>query len=560
MRRFLPIKGPGGRALTPKEAVALVVLGITLVLCVLTLLAGEKAYVAARPQNPIFALVSALGRTMGGGIVAFYGLVLVWSGLIYFRGEKIARVTPVGGRLAAALCVALALSGALGIAQIDTAGSLGLVVGTALGNTFGGVVGVLLLLALMALGINLAGQGAWAALRGEPAMAAATASAAGPYVGKSSGFGFGQPGAPAGRLAGEPQLPDDGDPTPDERSFAVTQAMEEIERSQGVRIVDVDRDEEVAQEEPVEEEIELARRPSIGEEVASAPAPAPETEEAIIQRRLREIGVAMQPPAVVEPDAPADAAEEATETVVRDEDDEEAYLMARHGFVPVPAEVKPAAPAAPEDGDEVAEVEAAEVEAAEVESAEREIAEAELAEAETTETETVEPEVVETGYAVVEVAANDVEPEEDDEDAPARYAVHPEDLLGGEAESYLDPEDDPEDDAEEQAALTFIPLPPAEKPAAEEEPVRAWSDDEQDAEPAEEASVALEEAPAEEAGFAVAVEDDEEEPEAVEEEPAGDPFARSQLVLRFEPEPRPVAEEDFDRPYTSFDWRGRPLD
>ena len=38
MRKFLPIKGPGGRYLTPNEKVALLILGLTLVLCVLTLL------------------------------------------------------------------------------------------------------------------------------------------------------------------------------------------------------------------------------------------------------------------------------------------------------------------------------------------------------------------------------------------------------------------------------------------------------------------------------------------------------------------------------------------
>ena len=90
MRMFLPIKGPGGRYLTSREKVALLILGVTLVLCVLTLLNGEKAYSGEGSRNPIFALVSLLCRKFGAGIVALYALVLVWSGLIYFKGEKIA--------------------------------------------------------------------------------------------------------------------------------------------------------------------------------------------------------------------------------------------------------------------------------------------------------------------------------------------------------------------------------------------------------------------------------------------------------------------------------------
>ena len=41
-------------------------------------------------------------------------------------------------------------------------------------------------------------------------------------------------------LSGRAPLPDDGDPTREDRSFAVTQAMEEIERSQGVTIVEIE--------------------------------------------------------------------------------------------------------------------------------------------------------------------------------------------------------------------------------------------------------------------------------------------------------------------------------
>jgi hypothetical protein len=131
---FLPIKGPGGRYLTSREKVALLILGITLVLCILTILHGEHAYLRDQSRNPIFSLVSLLCRKFGGGIIALYALVLVWSGLIYFQGEKIARVTPLTGRLFAALAVTVGVSGALGIAKLETAGGLGSLVGGALGR------------------------------------------------------------------------------------------------------------------------------------------------------------------------------------------------------------------------------------------------------------------------------------------------------------------------------------------------------------------------------------------------------------------------------------------
>jgi len=276
MRSFLPIKGPGGRALTTREKIALLILGVTLVLCVLTMLAGKGAYLASDAQNPVFGFVGWLSRSFGAGIVALYGLVLVWSGLIYFKGERIADATPLSGRFAAALGVTIGISGALGIADLHSAGNLGTLVGTALGNTIGGALGFPLLLLLMLLGVNLAGQGALTALR-QPALAVAPAAT--PYAPGSS---FGLRDADGGRIVHEPPLPDDGDPSPDERSLAVTQAMEEIERSHGVTIVDV----EPAADENSET---IEERPSIGEEVEAAPVPAPETEEAEVQRGLAEI-------------------------------------------------------------------------------------------------------------------------------------------------------------------------------------------------------------------------------------------------------------------------------
>ncbi|MHC4728951.1 MAG: hypothetical protein ACYS6Z_00005, partial [Planctomycetota bacterium] len=103
MRMFLPIKGPGGRYLTPNEKIALLILGLTLVLGVLTLLAGEAAYLDDGAQNPVFGFVAVLCRSTGGGIIALYALVVVWSGLIYFKGERVADVAPLGGRMFAAL-------------------------------------------------------------------------------------------------------------------------------------------------------------------------------------------------------------------------------------------------------------------------------------------------------------------------------------------------------------------------------------------------------------------------------------------------------------------------
>ncbi len=272
MRNFLPIKGPGGRALTPKEKVALCVLGVTLVLCVLTMVAGESAYSDTQARNPIFAVVAMLCRALGGGIVGLYAVVLVWSGLIYFKGERIADVAPVAGRMLAAFGVVVGISGALGIGSVPTAGALGSLVGGALGNTIGGTLGIGVLLALMLLGVHLSSQGAWGALREPSPIVAHGYSVSAPTL-EASG----------GRVSSEPPLPDDGDPSPDERTNAVTLAMEEIERSHGVTIVDVERT----------DASEAESRPSIGEEVEAATPPAHETDEAEVQRGLREVSEAL---------------------------------------------------------------------------------------------------------------------------------------------------------------------------------------------------------------------------------------------------------------------------
>jgi len=310
MRMFLPIKGPGGRYLTSREKVALLILGLTLVLCVLTILHGENAYATDGSKNPIFAVVSLLCRKFGAGIVALYALVLVWSGLIYFKGEKIAKVTPLTGRLFAALAVTVRVSGALGIAHLQTAGGLGNVVGGALHRTFGGGVGFPVLMGLMLLGLHLAGQGAWAAMREPIPVAAAPRSAAGTITID-----------PTSRRVSGITFVDDGDPTAGERTLAVTQAMEEIERSKGVTIIEMDE------------------RPSIGEEVEEAPAPPPASEEAEVQEGLAAVTDALEVA-----DAPREEAW-AVEAEVQEEPPraEEDYETEEHGLIPVPPADNPAA-------------------------------------------------------------------------------------------------------------------------------------------------------------------------------------------------------------------------
>ena len=96
MRMFLPIKGPGGRYLTPNEKVALLILGLTLVLGVLTLLAGEAAYLDDGAQNPIFGFVAVLCRGIGGGIILNGQL---YRGVRYTAGELGHVVLMAGGPL-----------------------------------------------------------------------------------------------------------------------------------------------------------------------------------------------------------------------------------------------------------------------------------------------------------------------------------------------------------------------------------------------------------------------------------------------------------------------------
>ncbi|MHC4449518.1 MAG: hypothetical protein ACYS0E_05140 [Planctomycetota bacterium] len=267
MRQFLPIKGPGGRALTLKEKVALVVLAVTLILCVLTLLAGDDAFGPEPARNPVFAFVGILARSVGVGIIGLYAIVMLWSGLIFFKGERVAGDKPMPGRAMAAIGIAIGISGMLGLAQLDAAGVLGSLVGGAIGNAFGAVFGFALLLAMLVLGGHLAGQGAWSALRGPIALAAAA-----PVAPATGGFTLPEQSP---RVGATEYLPDDGDPSADERTRAIALAMDEIERSQGVTIVEVEE------------------RPSIGEEVEEAPEPETHTEEAQVQAALDDVAATL---------------------------------------------------------------------------------------------------------------------------------------------------------------------------------------------------------------------------------------------------------------------------
>lgn len=430
MRSFLPTKGPGGRTLTPLEKGALVVLALTLVLCVLTLLAGESAFHDVEARNPVFGLVALLSRAIGGGIVGFYALILVWSGLLYFKGQSIADITPVGGRLVAIFAVTVGISGALGIAQIGSAGALGSVVGGALGGTLGGTGGIVVLLALMLLGINLAGQGAWFALR-EPT----------PVVASSAGA-HAIPRDAGGRITTDAFLPDDGDPSPDERSRAVTQAMEEIERSHGVTIVDV---ETPTTPEPVEDDEVVETRSSIGEQVEAAPHPSPGTEEAEIQQGLQQVSETLDS---------GNRGSEGSERLGREEEG------IPHPFSPAPPQ---------------------------------------------------------------EAAYDDEDPE-----AATRVYYPSYQLIEGREKEQDEP---PDEEAEE-----------AEEP---------------------------EEVPERESGFAAtgaALDDDDAEAEQVEEEEEEDeevdrdPYARGGLIKRLQENQEEREQADAQRPYASFDWRGRPLD
>ncbi|MCZ6571995.1 MAG: hypothetical protein O7C98_02390 [Planctomycetota bacterium] len=274
MRMFLPIKGPDGRYLTRRETVALLVLGCTLILCVLTLMAGERAYAGIGAQNPILAFVSLPSRLLGGGIVALYGVVLLWSALVYLRGEWTLEGKPLSGRLVAALCVCIAMSGVLAVAGLsESAGSLGRLVGESLANTLGGAAGIVLLLAMTLVGLNLAAGGAWAAASA-PARVVASPYPGTPTAPTSAGVDWLGTPAATKRGAGTPPLPDDGDPTREDRSFAVLQAMEEIERSKGVTIIEIDPE---AQEALAHE---VAAATGTGETEDEADTDEDETEEA----------------------------------------------------------------------------------------------------------------------------------------------------------------------------------------------------------------------------------------------------------------------------------------
>jgi hypothetical protein len=153
------------------------------------------------------------------------------------------------------------------------------------------------------------------------------------------------------RVSGIPFV-DDGDPSADERTLAVTQAMEEIERRQGVTIIEVDE------------------RPSIGEEVEEAPPPPAASEEAEVQQGLAAVTDALEVS-----DEPLDVIESrreawAVETEVQEEPPQEEYETPEHGLVPVPPADSPAAawqvasPPAEEEGVRAGEEEAVEAEEA----------------------------------------------------------------------------------------------------------------------------------------------------------------------------------------------------
>jgi len=283
MRTFLPIKGPGGRMLTPREKAALFVLAVTLVVSLLTLLLGASAFVPSPSRNPVLAAVSVPSRVVGGGAIAFYALVIVWSALVYWKGERAANLGSLSGRVFAGFCAAMGISGALGVARFDAAGDLGTLVGSAVHDTLGPPVGFGLLLLLVLLGLSLAAQGYWTALRGSAAAAGDAPYRPYRLVRDESLWG-----SVARRRSGDAPLPGDGDPTPEDRTLAVTQAMEEIERSQGVTILEVDLRCDPPAREDVEAPEEEGPR-SIGEEVAEAPPPPAGSEEAEVRRGLEQV-------------------------------------------------------------------------------------------------------------------------------------------------------------------------------------------------------------------------------------------------------------------------------
>ncbi len=603
MRSFLPIKGPGGRFLTPREKVALLVLGITLVLCLLTLFAGDRAY-AGEAGNPVSSLVAMICKAVGGGILAMYGIVLVWSGLIYFKGEKVADVAPLGGRMFAAACVALGVSGALGIAQLQSAGSLGHTIGAALNNTMGPSAGFPLLLVLMMLGVHLASQGAWTAIR-EPALAGDAATRA-PTGSLSGGFGLDLP-PPESRFQNGPALPDDGDPTADERTFAVTQAMEEIERQQGVRIVDVE-----------------SNRPSIGEDVEDAPAPAAGTEEAEVQAGLAEVSeilsVADMPAALPAPsyakdeyddgtidvtptevipskwvpraetatdaagtteDATKDATEGARASSHEEDEEEVEELISAHPLRAVPAE--PAAEAQDSEDDEDHEEDEEEEYVDSAEDAEEDDDE----EAEEEEDDDVEDDDVEEDEEYEEEGEDGDEEEEDeeyeDEDDDELEEEADEDELdeldedGDEEDEEEDEEEEEEDDDEEfedDEVDDQADEDEEEELDDEDEADEEALDEEQAARPVQAELWAFEDrtdddqaaATQQDKGGRIHVEPERPAYAAAQADGAGaddsdDPYASGGLLRRLQQAPRTMLPpEEEDRSYTSFDWRGRPLE
>jgi hypothetical protein len=97
-----------------------------------------------------------------------------------------------------------------------------------------------------------------------------------------------------------------------------------------------------------------------------------------------------------------------------------------------------------------------------------------------------------------------------------------------------------------------VPVPPGDSPAA------AW----QTAPAREEEGVHAGEEAAEEAAEPAAAEAEEEEEEAQADGFAEeDPYATGGFVRRVQEEAPPPAGEpaDEERPFTTFDWRGRPL-
>jgi X-linked retinitis pigmentosa GTPase regulator len=578
MRMFLPIKGPGGRYLTPREKVALLILGVTLILCALTLLAGDGAYTADGTRNPVSAFVAFLCRTFGGGIIALYALVLVWSGLIYFKGERVVDMRPLSGRLFAALCVTLGISGVLGIAHLETAGSLGLTVGAAIGNTFGATLGFPILIVLMLLGVHLAGQGAWSAMR-EPVRATATTAAPG-------GLGFGLKDAPQGRFA-HPPLPDDGDPSADERTLAITKAMEEIERSKGVTIVDVQPTED---EDEYEDEEEFDDRPSIGEEVDEVADIDDDTEESDVRRGVAAVEQALAGGTATEHIADD---EDVEEEAAADDEEEADYGSDRHGFVPVPPEVA----AAPEDDecveavfvgdreeedegdeeDEIAYADASDEEEAEyddeyeegdddeealadeVDDVETYEDEDEEEESEADDDETAYDEEYEDeddGEADDDETAYDEEYEDEEAEADEEYdededegyedeIAEADDEVEDEAESADDDEGEDEEE-EDESGGEWVQAEFGDEPAADAEPEGESDEDE-----------SYESVVAGQADGAGAEDDAPEE----DEEDEDDPYAQGGLLRRLKHGAAAgEGPDDEDRPYTAFDWRGRPLE